>query len=266
MTDKSARATSSGAVPARQDSTGESAWRPRAASLRRHLRSIARPVRGFAAFRIWVRGNEIAIVALAILAGGTSGLVASLMGGATHWLHVMLFSPGAEYGLSAMRNAGPFLVFRVPIIGGLLLGLLNLGLARWWPRAPIDPIEANALYGGRLSLADGAVVGAQNIVSNGFGASVGLEAAYAQAGGGLASRLGEAFCLRRADPRVLVGCGAAGAIAAAFGAPVTGAFYAFELIIGSYTIANLAPVMASAVAGSLGAGGIGGGGGPALLC
>ena len=105
----------------------------------------------------------------------------------------------------------------MPIVGGLLLGLLNLGLARWWPRTPIDPIEANALYGGRLSLADGAVVGAQNIVSNGFGASVGLEAAYAQAGGGLASRLGGAFGLRRADLRVLVGCGAAGAIAAAFG-------------------------------------------------
>jgi CIC family chloride channel protein len=157
-----------------------------------------------------------------------------------------------------MRNADPFVVFLMPIIGGLLLGLLNLGLARWWPRAPIDPIEANALYGGRLSLADGAVVGAQNIVSNGFGASVGLEAAYAQAGGGLASRLGRAFGLRRADLRVLVGCGAAGAIAAAFGAPLTGAFYAFELIIGSYTIANLAPVMASAVAGSLVAGALGG--------
>src|SRR3954465_1727916 len=258
MTDKSGRNTSSGAVPARQDSAGESAWRARAASLRRHLRSITHPVRGLAAFRIWVRRSEIALVALAILAGGVSGLVASLMGGATHWLHLMLFGPGAEYGLSALRNAGPFLVFLVPIIGGLLLGLLNLGLARWWPRAPIDPIEANALYGGRLSLADGAVVGAQNIVSNGFGASVGLEAAYAQAGGGLASRLGRAFGLRRADLRVLVGCGAAGAIAAAFGGPLTGAFYAVELIIGSYTIANLAPVMASAVAGSLVAGALGG--------
>jgi hypothetical protein len=32
-----------------------------------------------------------------------------------------------------------------------------------------------ATYGGRLSLADGAVVGAQSIVSNGFGASLGLE-------------------------------------------------------------------------------------------
>jgi len=258
MTDKSGRHSNSEAVAARQPSTQERAQRSRTASLRRHLRSITHPVRGLAALRIWVRGSEIAIVALAILAGGVSGLVASLMGGATHWLHVMLFGPGAEYGLSALRSAGPFLIFLVPIIGGLLLGLLNLGLARWWPRAPIDPIEANALYGGRLSLADGAVVGAQNIVSNGFGASVGLEAAYAQAGGGLASRLGQAFGLRRADLRVLVGCGAAGAIAAAFGAPLTGAFYAFELIIGSYTIANLAPVMASAVAGSLVAGALGG--------
>src|SRR3954465_3433392 len=258
MTDKSGRNTSSGAVPARQDSAGESAWRARAASLRRHLRSITHPVRGLAAFRIWVRRSEIALVALAILAGGVSGLVASLMGGATHWLHLMLFGPGAEYGLSALRNADPVVLVLMPIVGGLLLGLLNLGLARWWPRAPIDPIEANALYGGRLSLADGAVVGAQNIVSNGFGASVGLEAAYAQAGGGLASRLGRAFGLRRADLRVLVGCGAAGAIAAAFGGPLTGAFYAVELIIGSYTIANLAPVMASAVAGSLIAGALGG--------
>src|SRR3954470_5320329 len=258
MTDKSGRHSSSEAVAARQPSTQERAQRSRTASLRRHLRSITHPVRGLAALRRWVRGSEIAIVALAILAGGVSGVVASLMGGATHWLHVMLFGPGAEYGLSALRSAGPFLVFLVPIMGGLLLGLLNLGLARWWPRAPIDPIEANALYGGRLSLADGAVVGAQNIVSNGFGASVGLEAAYAQAGGGLASRLGRAFGLRRADLRVLVGCGAAGAIAAAFGAPLTGAFYAFELIIGSCTIANLAPVMASAVAGSLVAGALGG--------
>ena len=38
---------------------------------------------------------------------------------------------------------------------------------------------------------------------------------------------------------MLVGCGAGGAIAAAFGAPLTGAFYAFELIIGAYSLANV---------------------------
>src|SRR5215218_7227061 len=237
------RASGPQLAAARDGSTEESNWRLRAALLRKRLRVIACPVRGVAAFRVWMRESEVALVALAILGGGIGGLAASLIGGVTHLLHVVLFGPGAQFGPNAMRDANPFVVRFVPIAGGLLLGLLNLGLARWWPRAPIDPIEANALYGGRMSLADGAVVGAQNIVSNGFGASVGLEAAYAQVGGGLASRLGRAFGLRRADLRVLVGCGAAGAIAAAFGAPLTGAF---ELIIGSYTIANLAPVMASA--------------------
>ena len=52
--------------------------------------------------------------------------------------------------------------------------------------------------------------------------------------------------LRRSDLRILVGCGAAGAIGAAFDAPLTGAFYAFELVIGGYTVAALAPVVASA--------------------
>jgi CIC family chloride channel protein len=50
---------------------------------------------------------------------------------------------------------------------------------------------------------------------------------------------------------MLVGCGAAGAIAGAFGAPLAGAFYAFELIIGSYSVANLASVGIAALVGYL---------------
>ncbi|MEJ1978133.1 MAG: chloride channel protein [Acetobacteraceae bacterium] len=48
------------------------------------------------------------------------------------------------------------------------------------------------------------------------------------------SRIGRAFRVRRNDLRLLVGCGAAGGIAAAFQAPLTGSFYAFELVIGTY--------------------------------
>ena len=62
-----------------------------------------------------------------------------------------------------------------------------------------------------------------------------------------ASALGRAFRVRRNDLRLLVGCGAAGAIAAAFNAPLTGAFYAFELVIGTYSLATLAPVVMSAI-------------------
>src|SRR5262249_14678902 len=78
-----------------------------------------------------------------------------------------------------------------------------------------------------------------------------LEAAYTQVGASLASRFGRWAELRRDDVRTLVGCGAAGAIAAAFNAPLTGAFYAFELIIGSYTLQALAPVGIAALTGTL---------------
>ena len=88
-------------------------------------------------------------------------------------------------------------------------------------------------------------------MSNGCGASVGLEAGYAQIGAGVASRLGLDLHLRRQDLRMLVGCGAGGAIAAAFGAPLTGAFYAFELIIGAYSLANAVPVFAASLAAVL---------------
>ena len=89
------------------------------------------------------------------------------------------------------------------------------------------------------------------IWSSGVGASVGLEAGYTQLVSGVASWIGRAFRLRRNDLRLLVGCGAAGAIAGAFGAPLAGAFYAFELIIGSYTAASLAPVGIAALIGYL---------------
>ncbi len=102
-----------------------------------------------------------------------------------------------------------------------------------------------------MSVWDSLVVSLQTVVSNGFGASVGLEAGYTQAGSSMASALGDRLRMRRKDMRVLVGCGAAGAIAAAFGAPLTGAFYGFEVVIGAYSIATAAPVLAAAIAGAV---------------
>ena len=91
----------------------------------------------------------------------------------------------------------------------------------------------------------------QTIWSSGVGASVGLEAGYTQLASGLGASIGRGFHLRRADQRIMVGCGAAAAIAGAFGAPLAGAFYAFELVIGGYTPASLTPVGVAAVIGYL---------------
>lgn len=207
--------------------------------------------------RAWVRASELALVLLAAVTGCLGGLAVAAMSGATQILREVLYRLPSGQRLSSLTvlpEGLSGLSFLAPALGGAVLGLMLLVSTRGrgkGRRSVVDPIEANALHGGRMSLGGSLDVAAQNVVSNGCGASVGLEAGYTQVAAGLASRLGIAFQMRRSDLRTLVGCGSAAAIAAAFGSPLTGAFYAFELIIGTYTIATLAPVVVAALCGSL---------------
>jgi CIC family chloride channel protein len=201
-------------------------------------------------FRALVRGNELGLVLVAVFVGAVSGGLVTAMSWAAQALHVLFFQLADGERLSGLSSLhSPWLVL-VPVAGGAVLGLFLYVLSLRKKRPLVDPIEANALHGGRMSVRDSLTIVTQNLISNGFGASVGLEAAYTQLSAGIASRIGVSFEMRRSDLRMLVGCGAAAAIAAAFNAPLTGAFYAFELIIGTYSIATLTPVVAAALSGS----------------
>jgi CIC family chloride channel protein len=199
--------------------------------------------------RAFVRAHEASLVVLALLIGLIGGLAVATMSVAVEALHVTFFN--LEWGdrLSSQFRIEPLRALLVPSLGGLLLGLAFQLLLRWRPAREIDPIEANALHGGRMSFRGSVIVSLQTVWSSGVGASVGLEAGYTQLASGIAASLGRGFHLRRADQRIMVGCGAAAAIAGAFGAPLAGAFYAFELVIGGYTPASLTPVGIAAVAG-----------------
>jgi CIC family chloride channel protein len=199
--------------------------------------------------RAFVRAHETSLVVLAGLIGTTGGLVVVAMSMAVAGLHALLFDISIRERLSSQPSIEPLRALLVPSLGGLVLGLAFLWLSRWRPAREIDPIEANALHGGRMSFRGSVIVALQTVWSSGVGASVGLEAGYTQLASGLAASLGRGFHLRRADQRIMVGCGAAAAIAGAFGAPLAGAFYAFELVIGGYTPASLTPVGVAAVAG-----------------
>lgn len=219
-------------------------------------RPVRRPVRLTLAGRplAWLRtrfrASEIWFIGLAIVIGGLAGALTVFQSALAHGLQVLLYGVQAGDRLSAVAHLPPITLIWLPI-GGLLLGAFLWALSRWRPRPLVDVVEANALYGGRLSRIDSLIVCVQTVISNGFGASVGLEAAYAQAAGAVASALGQRLNLRRQDLRTLVGAGAGAAIGAAFGAPLTGAFYAFEIVIGSYAPSMIAPVAAAALASVL---------------
>ncbi|MGE5564244.1 MAG: chloride channel protein [Bacillota bacterium] len=204
--------------------------------------------RGANAVRRLFRSSEAALVGMAVALGVAAGVLTFILNRTAHGLQSIIYGLSGE-SLSAATSVSPWSLLALPI-GGLALGFGTRAAARRW-RTPVDVVEANALHGGAIPLRDSLVVCAQTLLSNGVGASVGLEAAYAQAGGGFASVVGQWLRLRRADMRILLGAGAGAAIGAAFSAPLTGAFYAFEIVIGAYTPAAIAPVAAAALSAVL---------------
>lgn len=215
-------------------------------SLPRHPATF-HAVRAANGLRRQFRSNTLLFLLLAVGVGAAASLAAIAIGQTARGMQRVLFGLAIGEHLSAASHIAPLRLLALPV-GGALLGCTLWLLRR---RKTIDVVEANALHGGRIPARDTATVVGQTLLSNGFGASVGLEAAYAQAGGGLASLLGQRLKLRRADLRTLMAAGAGAGLGAAFGAPLTGAFYAFEIVLGAYTPAIVAPVVLASLTAAL---------------
>ena len=84
-------------------------------------------------------------------------------------------------------------------------------------------------------------------ITIGFGGSVGAEAPIVLTGSAIGSNLGQLFHLDRKTLMTLVGCGAAGAIAAIFKAPIAGLVFTLEVLLIDMTMSSLAPILISCV-------------------
>ena len=198
-----------------------------------------------------LRDAEPGQIILCAAMGCFIGAVVDLLRASVAWLHVHDFGIPADHFLSEGIGVSRARLLFVPFFGGLLLGLAARAVRARRFSEIVDPIEANALHGGRMSLRDSIWLTFTTVISNAAGASLGMEAGYSQLGAGLYSWAGRWFRLRRADLRVFVTAGAGAAIAAAFNAPLAGAFYGYELILGSYTTKALAPVIVATVCAAL---------------
>jgi hypothetical protein len=136
---------------------------------------------------------------------------------------MLLFNLEMGERLSSQPRIEPLRALLVPSLGGLLLGVaFLLLLLRWRPAREIDPIEANALHGGRCRFAAVSSLRCRRSgpAASAFRSGLKLDIPSLPA----ASAPHWAAHLRRADQRIMVGCGAAAAIAGAFGAPLAGVF------------------------------------------
>ncbi|MCW0484342.1 chloride channel protein [Gaoshiqia sediminis] len=85
----------------------------------------------------------------------------------------------------------------------------------------------------------------------GFGGSVGAEAPVVLTGSAIGSNVGRFFKLNHADTMLLLGCGATGAIAGIFKAPLAGIIFTLEVLMLDLTMASLIPLLISGISAAV---------------
>ncbi|MEO0414811.1 MAG: chloride channel protein [Verrucomicrobiota bacterium] len=144
--------------------------------------------------------------------------------------------------------AGPLGKMVLLAAGGLIFGII-LAALRWERfRTPAHVIVAAQEGGGRLRWWDGLVTAGADALSLGLGASVGRYGPAIQLGATVGSAVGQWLKLGRTSIRILLGCGVAASISAAFNAPIAGVIFAHEVIIGHFRFRAFVPVTLSSVA------------------
>jgi CIC family chloride channel protein len=136
----------------------------------------------------------------------------------------------------------------VPVVGGALAGwvLYILG-SRFISLKVADYMEAVLVGDGRISLRGTLLRSASSLLTIGSGGSIGREGSMVQLSAMIASRLG--LLARAPVPRLrlLVACGGAAGIAAAYNAPISGALFVSEIVLGSLAMDTFGPLVVASV-------------------
>jgi CIC family chloride channel protein len=136
----------------------------------------------------------------------------------------------------------------LPALGGLLVGGFARLLAREARGSGIPEVmEAVALKGGVMRRRAAAATITASAVTLGSGGSAGQEGPIVQIGAALGSTLGQWLRVPGRQLRTLVGCGAAAGLAATFNAPIAGAIFAAEVVVGDFAVSQFSPIVIAAV-------------------
>ena len=137
-------------------------------------------------------------------------------------------------------------------VAGLVVGFI---VERWAAEAKghgvPEVMEAIAVRGGRIRPRVAAAKILASSLTIGAGGSAGREGPIVQVGAALGSTLGQLLHFANERVRTLVACGAAAGIAATFNAPIAGAIFALEVILGRFTSRYFGAVVISSVSASI---------------
>ncbi len=217
---------------------------------------------GVARLAVFVRdafadGRSVPLWICAIIVGIAAGYGALGIRWAILAVQSVAFGEGEETLATAAAALPAWTIILAPFVGGVIVsGLLWIGQRfAWLPETRsegvADVMEARAVEGGQMKAMPGLLSAVIASVSLGAGASSGREGPAVHLGATLASLVTRPLGLPARAARIMLACGAAAAVSASFNAPVAGALFAFEVILGHYALRSIAPVAVSSVIGAL---------------
>ena len=140
----------------------------------------------------------------------------------------------------------------VPAVGGLAAGLvLVLGLRIIGNPGLSNLLEVVVAGDGRLPLRTALVNAVSSLISISTGASIGREGLIIQLASATGSKLGQIAKWPPYRLRLLVACGAAAGLAAGCNAPIAGAVFAAQIVLGNFSMNLFAPLVVSSVTASI---------------
>jgi len=181
---------------------------------------------------------------LSLIVGLTSGLAAVVLKNTVYYTHYFL-TVGFD------NQAVNYLYLAYPLFGMAITVLF----VRFFVKDNISHGISQILYA--ISKNNGYIKPHNNYssliastITVGFGGSVGLEAPIVYTGASIGSNLARLFKLDYRSITLMIGCGAAGAIAGIFNAPVAGVLFGLEVLMLDLTMGSLIPLLIASVTGA----------------
>jgi CIC family chloride channel protein len=183
--------------------------------------------------------------------GGLIGLCSGLSSEFFRWLILFLkemFFYGRFEILSIAPSVPWYFLPLIPMAGGLIIGPLS----HFFPteakgHGVPEVMQSIALKNGIIKPRTILLRTFASAVCIGSGGSAGREGPIVQIGSSIGSALGQLFNMSAERIKILVGCGAAGGIAATFNAPLAGVIFSMEIILGVFSISTFTPIVISSV-------------------
>ncbi len=213
-------------------------------------------VRSFWLYPRWwrrKRGSDTRpfLLLLAGLVGGLGGLGAVLFKELSSYVQDIIIGSQPSF-LEACLRLPWYMRLIIPAAGGLLAaGVLYLLPKEGKGHGISEIMEAVSIRGGVLSFRAAIVRSLSSLMSIATGASIGREGPIVQIAAMLGSKTGQFFRVQKENISILVGCGVAAGLAAAYNVPIAASFFVMEIIIGNFAVEIFAPLVVSSIVATL---------------